>query len=323
MSRNRNWCFTLNSDDDTGEDVEWRAPGIECPVADWMEKPKEVGYLVCQVESGGETGKAHVQGYLQLANPCSLSGLKACFGQRPHFEVRRGTHKQARDYCMKADTRVNGPWEFGEQKDSQGKRNDLETVGALVKEKKTNLQILEEVGPNASKFSKHIQFMRFCYTESESDRQATGVNVIVLYGTTGVGKTYAAVNFIAGGKDYFICQAPSHPNSKVWFDGYEGQHTLILDDFSGAFCDYRYLLRLLDCYKFSAEVKGGFVWGVWTKVVITTNVIPSAWYTGVNLGPLERRIKEIRLCEHQGTYKLIDWNERPLSDDFVNFCDVQ
>jgi len=318
MARNRNWVFTLNADDDAGEGVMWLSPGVECPVAGWLEK-KNVLYMVCQVESATQTGKVHVQGYMQLHTNCSLSALKKALGDRAHFEVRRGTHAQARAYCMKAETRVNGPWEFGEPKDSQGKRTDLETVGALVKQKKTNLQILEEVGPNASKFSRHITFMRFCYTEADSDRQVSGVRVVVLYGTTGVGKTYAAVNYIAGGKDYYICQAPSHPNSKVWFDGYEGQHTLILDDFSGAFCDYRYLLRLLDCYKFTAEVKGGFVWGVWTTVVITTNVIPSAWYVGVNLEPLERRITEIRFCERQGEYQRMTWNERLETPEYFKF----
>jgi len=311
--------FTLNSSDDDGTEVEWRCPGIDCPVIEWLNRPKEIRYLVCQVESGEETQKAHIQGYLQLDKPCSLSALKLCFGQRVHFEVRHGTHEQARDYCIKEDTRLNGPWEFGEPK-TQGKRTDLDTIGQLVRERKTNLEILDEVGPVASKFSKHIQFMRFTLQEAESDRQLTGVKVIVLYGQTGTGKTYSAINYIAGGKDYYICQAPSHPNSKVWFDGYEGQHTLILDDFAGSFCDYRYLLRLLDCYKFTAEVKGGFSWASWTTVVITTNVIPSAWYSGVNLDPLARRISEIRFCEHQGTYKLMDFYENILTDDFIRFA---
>ena len=30
-----------------------------------------------------------------------------------HLEIRRGTQQQARDYCQKHDTRVDGPWEYG------------------------------------------------------------------------------------------------------------------------------------------------------------------------------------------------------------------
>lgn len=100
----------------------------------------------------------------------------------------------------------------------------------------------------------------------------------------------------------------------MWFDGYSGQKTLILDDFSGDFCNYRFLLRLLDCYKMKIEVKGGHAWAVWTTVVITTNVHPSGWYPHVDTTPLQRRIKEIRMSTEKGYYQLFDWNERSLGD---------
>lgn len=240
-----------------------------------------------------------------------------------HWEVRRGSHKEARDYAMKLESRYNGPWELGHAKDEQGKRTDLEVVGALVAAKRTNMEILEELGPAASKYSKHIQWLRFTNTEKESDRQLQGVRVIVLYGETGTGKTFSAINFIAGGRDYYIAEAPSQRGSKLWFDGYEGQHTLILDDFDGDYCSMAYLKRLLDKYKLKIEVKGGFAWAVWTTVVITSNSHPSEWYNKadmqVNMGPLKRRIQEIRYCEHQGTYKRQDWLQHDLDSDFCNY----
>ena len=67
------------------------------------------------------------------------------------------------------------------------------------------------------------------------------------------------------------------------------------------------------------EVKGGFAWAVWTTVVITSNIHPSGWYQGVNLAPLERRINEIRLLEHQGSYKKVDFSEHELDLDYVQF----
>lgn len=310
----RNWVFTLNANEAAAEHIAWVTPGCECPCANWMGSG-DILYLVCQVE---RVAHVHIQGYIQFSCVKRLTALKK-ISAAAHWEIRRGTHAQARDYAKKEESRVNGPWELGGEKDSQGKRNDLEAIGAMVKAKKTNFEIVEEVGASASKFAKHIGFLRFTYTEADSDRQLQGVRVLVLYGATGTGKTYAAVNYIAGNKDYYICEAPSHSTSKVWFDGYEGQRTLILDDFAGSFCAFRFLLRLLDVYKLKVEVKGGHAWAVWTTVVVTSNIHPSGWYEHQDTAPLQRRINEIRLVEEKGTYKRIDWTEHVLDDDFVNF----
>ena len=318
MAKSRNWVFTLNANEDKGEHIMWITPGIECPIAKWFDEGK-IQYLVCQVE---KVGHVHLQGYIQFKGDMRMSALKR-INPNAHWEIRRGTHEQARDYAMKLESRYNGPWCLGQEKDNQGKRTDLERIGELVTARKTNLEIIEECGAVASKFAKHIAFLRFVNTEAESDRQIQGVRVLCLYGPTGVGKTYAAINFIAGGKDYYIAEAPSTRGSKLWFDGYEGQHYLILDDFDGDYCTLAYLKRLLDVYKLKIEIKGGFAWAVWTTVVITSNSHPSSWYNKaemqVNLGPLKRRIQEIRYCESQGAYKRQDWDQKDIDDDFIPY----
>jgi len=314
----RNWCFTLNANEADGEHIKWTTAGADCPVRAWLDCD-QIQYLVCQVE---RVAHVHVQGYIQFTCVKRLAGLKK-ISPSAHWEFRRGTHAEAKAYCMKPESRVLGPWELGEEKDSQGKRNDLEAIGALVKAKKTNFEIVEELGASASKFAKHIAFLRFVDMETSSDRQLQGVKVTTLYGATGTGKTYAAINFIAGSKDYYICEAPSHKDSKVWFDGYEGQHTLIIDDFDGSFCSFRYMLRLLDKYKLKVEIKGGFSWAVWTTVVITSNIHPSGWYSSVDTAPLQRRLteggSEIRLITEQGCYKRVDWTEHVLDEDDQQF----
>lgn len=115
MPGNRNWVFTLNSDEAKGEHVAWLAPGIDCPVGDWIAANKKLVYLVCQAERAPSTGKVHLQGYCQFDNPIALAGLKK-ISKEAHWEVRRGTHAQARDYAKKEETRANGPWELGEPK---------------------------------------------------------------------------------------------------------------------------------------------------------------------------------------------------------------
>lgn len=249
---------------------------------------------------------------MQFDASVRLSALKK-INNRADWETRRGTHEQARDYCKKEETRMAGPWESGNE-NTQGKRNDIKALYTAVKEKKTNFEILEETEGAAARYEKAINFCRFTLMEKDSDRQLQGVRVIVLYGETDHGKTFDAVNFIAGGVDYYMAECPSHKDSRLWFNGYEGQKTLILDDFSGDFCQFRFLLRLLDIYKLKVEIKGGFAWAVWTTVVITTNNEPSSWYQGVNLAPLKRRIHEIREITARGTYRMIDWDGHYLDE---------
>lgn len=322
MARSRNWVFTLNADEQEGEHLTWVVPEIPCPVGKWMDCDK-LDYLVCQVEKGEKGGHVHLQGYAQFSQPMALSALKK-INDRAAWFTRRGNHKQAKDYAMKKDTRINGPWELGQENDKQGERTDLKQMKVLVDSDKTHAEILEATEGASARFEKQINYMKFCRQEEKSDRQLQGVRVIVLYGESGVGKTYAAVNYIANKEDYYICEPPCNPQARVWFSGYDGQKVLILDDFAGSFCDFRWLLRLLDVYKLKVEYKGGFCWACWTTVVITTNVFPTAWYTGVNLGPLRRRLTregcEIRKMETQGTYKKVDWDEHEVDTDFVSFA---
>ena len=110
----RRWCFTLNN-----------------PERDDLVFPDNVRYAVWQRESG-EQGTEHLQGYFELAKPQRLSWCKNVI-PRAHFEIARGTRDQARDYCRKSDTRVAGPFEFGEWKNGgQGSRTDLNAVKALI-----------------------------------------------------------------------------------------------------------------------------------------------------------------------------------------------
>lgn len=321
----KNWCFTINADEESSDSLDWpAATEVNPPLAGWTERAVELSivYLAYQVESGVKSGHMHLQGSVCFAERTTLANLKK-LNARAHWEVMRGTPKQASDYCKKTDTRLNGPFTFGELPAGQGSRTDLKQIYTAVKARNSNLDLLEQSGGTAAKFEKCIKFMRFTLMEGESDRQLQGVRIITLYGNTGTGKTYAAINYIANGKDYYICEAPSHESSKVWFDGYEGQKTLILDDFAGSFCAFRYLLRLLDKYKLKIEVKGAFAWAVWTTVVITTNCHPAAWYDGVDAAPLRRRLceagSEIRYVENQGTYKVMDWTERIVTPDFIAF----
>jgi len=117
-------------------------------------------------------------------------------------------------------------------------------------------------------------------------------------------------------------EAPAKKHDKVWFSGYTGQKTLILDDFDSMFCSLPFLKRLLDKYKLKVEIKGGFAWACWTTVVITSNRAPCMWYEDTatvhykpeDINALKRRIHEIRKQNENNMYQLEDWDANQLGD---------
>ena len=80
--------------------------------------------LVYQLERG-ESGTHHYQGYCEFVRRVSPSTAKQSIGQNCHVERRRGTRAQAIAYAQKEDTRIDGPWTFGNLESTQGKRSDI------------------------------------------------------------------------------------------------------------------------------------------------------------------------------------------------------
>lgn len=109
------------------------------------------------------------------------------------------------------------------------------------------------------------------------------VETHVLWGDTGSGKTRAAYEF-----DPDLWMVP-HSDGQLWFDGYVGQSTILIDDFYG-WIKYGFLLRLLDGYKFDLQIKGGFTRKMWKTVIITSNKPPEEWYQQGVTPALRRRL---------------------------------
>lgn len=64
----------------------------------------------------------------------------------------------------------------------------------------------------------------------------------------------------------------------MWFDGYEGQDDVLMDDYQCSMLDREFFLRLLDRYPMQVPVKGGFVEWRPKRIIITSNHNPIDWY---------------------------------------------
>lgn len=136
MARARNWCFTLNN------------PEGELPEFD------DVRYVAWQLESGSE-GTQHWQGYAEFTRAVNLGTVRRWL-PRAHWEPRRGTRDQARDYAMKEDTRVGGPWERGEFEQRRGQRSDIEAVRDAIKDGASKREIYEMYPDVAAKYPRFV-----------------------------------------------------------------------------------------------------------------------------------------------------------------------
>lgn len=117
------------------------------------------------------------------------------------------------------------------------------------------------------------------------------MEVITLVGETGTGKSrFAFSNFPDA---YYL---PFPKQSGTYWDGYEGQNTVVIEEASGARFSYTQLLSLLDRYPMQVPIHGGSVQFVSRRILFTTNTHPEEWYDVHKYpffgGPLQRRLTQ-------------------------------
>lgn len=279
MSKHRNWVFTLNN-----------------YTADELERTRDIingtGIKYCGFQPEvGESGTKHLQGVLICTNPRALNGMRHLL-ERAHWEPMRGSFEQAVAYCSKEDTRDPdagfGFTEFGNRPANagvSGARSDLDAVATAVKSGKSAREIFEDNGEAFFKYYKGIERAIRFY----SGRREWKSTVHWFYGSTGTGKTRSAYEISP--LAYF--KSPTNH----WWDGYEGQEAVIIDDYRVDFCKFSQLLRLFDRYPLSVEVKGGTVEFLAKDIYITTPKSPQdtwASRTEEDLAQLMRRIEDVR-----------------------------
>lgn len=290
------WVFTLNN--------------VCTPP--WKSLPKGVKYLVCQHEKGA-SGTDHLQGYIQLQRDRPLVWLKKNINKEAHWEQQRAKDSdQARDYCMKSDTRVAGPWQFGKYVRKQsGKRNDIAAFRDAIREGNKLTELWDNFPTQMARYPK-------MYSDLHALRKGRKPpQVELLYGPTGTGKTKWFYDNAPEGNWY--CTPVS--NGTLWLDGYRGQSWVLFDDFSGQM-RLTELLRLLDRYPVSVPVKGGFAdFSPAERIVITTNIHPYKWYKTWEgregqYNALCRRFRVITEFEGVGgARKTTNWE--PMGEDMV------
>lgn len=194
------------------------------------------------------------------------------------------TAAPAANYCKK-----DGDfYERGEiSTPAQGKRTDLAALAQLVVDGASNLELFEANPTQWIIHRRGLDDARALFTPA---RQREDLKVFVVWGPSGYGKS-RIVRLLA--PDVW-----SLPNVDLtWFDGYQNQSDVIIDDYDGRQSNSRDFLRYTDIYAVQVPRKGGFV--AWNPNVIwiTSNLDPSMWHPMEHLAVRRRLTKVVKLTD--------------------------
>lgn len=273
----RSWCFTHFS--------------VTDDLLPLFQGLAHCRYAVWQLELAPDTQRRHFQGYIEFDQPVRFASVTAVL-IGAHVETRRGSREQAREYCRKEESRVTGPWEFGSWiSGGQGGRTDLLAVTLAISAGKRAPEIADLFPVQFIKFHRGIERLIEVITPVPERVSAT---VTMLIGPTGTGKsTYC--KSVEG--------AYWWPPGK-WLANYQGELTMILDEFRGNWMCYQTLLRLLDSTPLTLECKGGHSQISATSFYLTSNLLPDQWYPNQDFSPLERRVTKWIWCQSRDDHQV-------------------
>lgn len=255
-----------------------------------------IRYMIYQWEQSKEKTD-HLQGYIEFVAPMALTTVKRVLKDpKMHLERRNGTQAEALEYCRKNDSMIRPHVELGTPARA-GRRTDIEEVYNMVMDGKSNLEIAELAPGMYMKYYNAIDKVR-ANTASKQAGKWRDTHVTVLWGEPGVGKTRSVYDNNPEGSVYEISSANTI-NDRVWLDNYTNQNVLLIDEFDDNVLPINTLLNLLEGRIRHWQVKGAFIWGMWSKVYITSDVHPSGWYPhipSIKRRAMQRRIDVVTHC---------------------------
>jgi len=113
------------------------------------------------------------------------------------------------------------------------------------------------------------------------------------YGPTGTGKSREAYRIAEAASTYYV----KDPTNK-WWDGYDQQDVVIIDDYRRDFATFATLLRLFDRYAMSVEYKGGTIQFNSKMIIVTSPKDPKQTWEGRSDEDIQQLMRRIDVKMH-------------------------
>jgi len=251
-AKSRVWCWTINNYSDT--DI--------AELSALCSTPGGPSFVCSGKEAAPSTGTPHLQCFAYWPSTCSgqrWSWLRSRLTRAAHIEPAYSTAAACIAYCEKE----NDVLTWGTRpKLSQGRRSDLEDV-------RLDLEQGYSLKSVARKY-----FSSFCKYHRAFDKYAAmqvvprdfKSKVIWLHGPAGCGKTKWCYD------NYPLLVSLEF--QKGFFSNYNGQETVLFDDYDHSTFPEELICRILDRYPFQLRQIGGWTEFCPRTILITSNYPP-------------------------------------------------
>ncbi len=275
-ARGSRWVFTWNYEEqDEGM--------IRARLEKMVQVGSDVQYLIYGKEVAPTTGQKHFQGYVEVKKTMRLRAMKEIFLQCVHMEVAIATCKLNQEYCKK-----EGSWvEHGAPKPGQGARVDLMEIKGAMDDG------MSLTGVSQAYFGQFLRYHRGFERYQSLNAVPSGRGGMIIkwfWGPTGSGKTSALnTNVELLGKDHYGLQTSP---TGTWWNGYDGQEVVVMDELRAGWFPHSVLLRVLDRAAYRVPCHGASVALCATHILISSSKPPQDLYAEDFGGQLCRRIRD-------------------------------
>lgn len=249
-----------------------------------------IKYICVQLEQGGNKSKLkdrmkHLQIYFETGQERGIDYMKKKFNKFFKIKVfmqKAKNRNGARNYCTnlkpkeKKETILEDYFELGNWTGGgQGRRSDIAAEKKKILDN-PKVSILERCVNDDATFSvaaKNLNFLqKFRMVVLKKEFRDIKINIFI--GPSGVGKSH---NVWSKGMDNLYNVPKKNKRGTLWFDNYNGEERILIDEFKG-WISLLELLVLLDKYPLQLQVKGGYVNAEFTEVNICSNYDIEEWY---------------------------------------------